>query len=720
MRKHLRWLWTLPVVALAVLWFGGFTAGASTPYSLFPTGTPATLNTGDAQGVELGVKFEASQAGQVTAIRFYKGTTSNGGTHTGHLWTTSGTRLGSVTFSSNSGTGWQQASFSTPVNVSANMTYIASYYAPRGYYSATNFGLTNAFTNGPLSSIPNATSADGVYRYGSTSGFPTSTYQATNYWVDVVFVPNATTSPTSTTSTTITTSSTSSTTSSARPPTATGSSSTTTTSTANINFTPIDGGPNYFSSHFTNTGAAWADQHILLGGWNENPASSADVGYDTALGNNTYFNLSGNPRSGGSVDYNVMNSGGMHGFMPSKTANSGSETIGYFGIDEADGDFGGGTNGFDSTFGGGWNTGSCNPSGSSCGLSVASWFHNGATCSGCGPASPAGAEPAYWPKNDSLGNHPVMQEITKCTSFAPNDGCTTSQAQRFLTSSDVNDADMYWFIDGDLRAASQGGCAFFPTSPTYCTNVQHGYDLTLSQAQAELAANYQWQVDSLRKLNSANGGRSVPIVGTVEAGTCLWNTNQNQASQLCANHNQYIAAAWHTMIAGARGIIWFVSNLASRLPVTCDTYDIFYDGQDPSSSSPCSGLNGHNTPNNNGETFAQTDSYVSAVNHQMLHYQNVLLSPTATNYVTSTTGDVSTLAKADGNGGFVVFAGSGQMGTPPAVNQSVTFTLSDAYTGPVQVDGPTGSENRTVQATNGVFSDTFADKNAIHIYQIPS
>jgi hypothetical protein len=30
---------------------------------------------------------------------------------------------------------------------------------------------------------------DGVYLYSSTSVFPTSTYNAANYWVDVVFIP---------------------------------------------------------------------------------------------------------------------------------------------------------------------------------------------------------------------------------------------------------------------------------------------------------------------------------------------------------------------------------------------------------------------------------------------------------------------------------------------------------------------------------------------------
>jgi hypothetical protein len=29
---------------------------------------------------------------------------------------------------------------------------------------------------------------NGVYRYGSAPGFPTSSYNNTNYWVDVVFM----------------------------------------------------------------------------------------------------------------------------------------------------------------------------------------------------------------------------------------------------------------------------------------------------------------------------------------------------------------------------------------------------------------------------------------------------------------------------------------------------------------------------------------------------
>jgi hypothetical protein len=37
--------------------------------------------------------------------------------------------------------------------------------------------------------VASGTSPNGVYSYGSSSGFPSSSYNATNYWVDVLFNP---------------------------------------------------------------------------------------------------------------------------------------------------------------------------------------------------------------------------------------------------------------------------------------------------------------------------------------------------------------------------------------------------------------------------------------------------------------------------------------------------------------------------------------------------
>ena len=104
-----------------------------------------------------------------------------------------------MTFTGESATGWQQATFSAPVPVTANTTYVASYYAPVGRYAVnTNYFASSATTRGPLTALRNGTDGgNGVYKYGA-SGFPNSTYQSSNYWVDVVFdtTANDTTAPT--------------------------------------------------------------------------------------------------------------------------------------------------------------------------------------------------------------------------------------------------------------------------------------------------------------------------------------------------------------------------------------------------------------------------------------------------------------------------------------------------------------------------------------------
>ena len=73
-------------------------------------------------------------AGTVTAIRFYKHR-ANTGTHTGSLWSSSGERLATVTFSGETSKGWQQAKLSNPVSIQPGTAYVVSYFAPRGRYA---------------------------------------------------------------------------------------------------------------------------------------------------------------------------------------------------------------------------------------------------------------------------------------------------------------------------------------------------------------------------------------------------------------------------------------------------------------------------------------------------------------------------------------------------------------------------------------------------------
>jgi methionine-rich copper-binding protein CopC len=147
---------------------------------------PLNASVSDVSAVELGVKFRSELSGYITGLRFYKGSL-NTGTHVGHLWTSTGTLLATGTFSNETALGWQEVTFANPVAISANTTYVASYYAPNGGYAADGGYFTSSVNSSPLRALGGAEGANGVYRYGSGGGFPTSSFNSTNYWVDVVF-----------------------------------------------------------------------------------------------------------------------------------------------------------------------------------------------------------------------------------------------------------------------------------------------------------------------------------------------------------------------------------------------------------------------------------------------------------------------------------------------------------------------------------------------------
>ena len=162
---------------------------------------PSTPDSADTQAIEVGVKFKSDVYGAVTGIRFYKAST-NTGSHIGNLWTLSGQLLARATFTGESTSGWQTVTFSNPVLINPNTTYVASYFAPKGHYASTEDyfypppspppdggGTVDAH---PLHALRNTGSTtDGVYTYSGSTAFPSSTFQAENYWVDVTFAPQA-------------------------------------------------------------------------------------------------------------------------------------------------------------------------------------------------------------------------------------------------------------------------------------------------------------------------------------------------------------------------------------------------------------------------------------------------------------------------------------------------------------------------------------------------
>lgn len=140
--------------------------------------------------IEVGVKFRASSNGEIRGLRYYKGSGVTG-VHTGHLWSATGSLLGTVDFTAETDQGWQEARFSTPIPIYANTTYVASYYSPNGYFAITSNFFTGAVSSPPLKALANGEDGpNGVFNYDS-SNFPSTSGNGSNYWVDVIFRPGA-------------------------------------------------------------------------------------------------------------------------------------------------------------------------------------------------------------------------------------------------------------------------------------------------------------------------------------------------------------------------------------------------------------------------------------------------------------------------------------------------------------------------------------------------
>ena len=174
---------TYTIVLLCATLFSATGALAqSAPQTVFTTQAPSAPDVSDGVPYELGMKFRSTKSGQITAIRHYKAVSDNG-VHIGRLWSSAGTLLGSVTFTGESASGWQQQALTSPINIAANTTHVVSVNVGSNF-AFTFGGLGTAIINGDLASL--ADGNNGVY--GGAGTFPTSSFQNGNYFRDIVFV----------------------------------------------------------------------------------------------------------------------------------------------------------------------------------------------------------------------------------------------------------------------------------------------------------------------------------------------------------------------------------------------------------------------------------------------------------------------------------------------------------------------------------------------------
>jgi Domain of unknown function (DUF4082)/Secretion system C-terminal sorting domain len=170
--------------------------------TIFTGQTPAAAPVSIGSGVTLGTKFQSDVNGFVNGVRFYKAAPM-GNSHIGLLYQLSPTitLLGQVNFTNETASGWQDAQFSSPIPVNANVNYMIAYFVPAsdGFFEIDNNYFTSALANGHLTAPQNSATfgANGQFETGNSPTFPNldpfavsgGTFSAVNQWVDVDFNP---------------------------------------------------------------------------------------------------------------------------------------------------------------------------------------------------------------------------------------------------------------------------------------------------------------------------------------------------------------------------------------------------------------------------------------------------------------------------------------------------------------------------------------------------
>jgi hypothetical protein len=165
------------------------------PCTVFTPQTPAVAPAlyNEAGGIEVGMRFKVSQPGYISGARFYK-VAGMAGVHTASIWSSLGNRLATATFSSESAAGWQEISFA-PIAVTTGPAYTVSVFMADGNYAASSNYFNVPIVNEPLSAPQDGQAWDGlghsnqgVYDASGVSAYPNGSFNATNYWVDTVYV----------------------------------------------------------------------------------------------------------------------------------------------------------------------------------------------------------------------------------------------------------------------------------------------------------------------------------------------------------------------------------------------------------------------------------------------------------------------------------------------------------------------------------------------------
>lgn len=482
---------------------------------------PKVVSDSERLPVELGMRFSSAKNGTVNGIRYYRGP-QNAGPHTGSLWDSTGKRLATVAFAAETTTGWQTAYFTAPVKITADKTYVASYFAPKGGYADDINYFTTAKKVGDLT-VP---AGGGVYAYGAKGGYPTQNWFNSNYYVDVVFsaAGGSTTTPPKPTPTATTTPRPTPTKTPAPSPAPTSQPTTPPTTTPpttpppagggtgggssalNLPRIPWEGGPAYWKKFAATDKAGWDDPSFFpIVSWYNGISSNAEVAYDKSLGLNTYIGMDA------STPYSLFGDNDVYWIgeklNSSFTANS-TNWVGDFLDDEVDGRY-----------------------------------------------SPAEGQAYLQQIVNSLGNNGRFK-YANFTQMVMATDMKAADSQAFVNKyTDAVSLDMYWY--------TIPYCDWKPYRDVYITPID--------QANCRTASSYGKTMQSLRKQDAADG-KLQPLWQFVE------NLNGGpgpSAPAVYITPGQLEGAVMSSVINEARGIVYFNQSFSG----SCQASNVFRQSQ---------------------------------------------------------------------------------------------------------------------------------------------
>ena len=222
---------------------------------------------------------------------------------------------------------------------------------------------------------------------------------------------------------------------------------------------------------------------------------------------------------------------------------------------------------------------------------------------------------------------------------------TEASARCFVNSQDLTSTDMYWHTDPYETDSPQSGTSW----------------------------GYGWTMEQQRRFDAADG-KITPQWGFVEVVDPGSGLGQITPAEIKG-------AVWHTLIKGARGIIYFQHDFTPP----CDTH--------------------HALREVGSDCYGATINAVAALNAQIKSLAPVLNAPFV-NGGRTVTGPVEHAVKFSGGNLYVLAAGRS--------SGSMSFSMPCIGNATATVIG----ENRTIPVSGGSFNDSFADGNAVHIYRI--